>query len=134
MRLAFLAMIALTGTASAADRAIELNSAHTPMLGLPLPESEKAVYRISITKVNEKGEGTESCCGRDRARVRRTQVLAPSPQSAGEVRLHSRRKGSDRQSLPARRLGAPEPKEPPKEVKWAANHGGEDPKAACSCR
>ena len=58
MRLALLTVIAWAGTATAADRKIELNSAHTPVLGLPLPESEKAVYRISITaKVNDKGEG-----------------------------------------------------------------------------
>jgi hypothetical protein len=60
MRLTLLAVIVFATAAPAADppkKDFALRSELTPVLGLPLPESEKPVYGISLTaKVNEKGD------------------------------------------------------------------------------
>jgi hypothetical protein len=122
MRLALLAVIALAGTTSAADRKIELNSANTPVLGLPLPESEKDVYRISITaKVNEKGEG-DGVLLLDTTVPAYDELGFSAPSTAiPPVKFDCTLKFEKEvivKVFPPRRLGAPEPKDPPKEVKW----------------
>ena len=122
MRLALLTVIVLAGTASAADRKIELNSAETPVLGLPLLESDKAVYRISITaKVNEKGEG-DGVLLLDATVPVYDEFGFPAPSTpVPPLKLNCTLKFEKDvviKVVPSRRSGTPELKEELQEVKW----------------
>jgi len=127
MRLAILAAIALAAPAPAlaADppkRDIDLVSEHTRILGLPLPESEKPVYRITLTaKVDAKGEG-DGLLVLDPTAPAYDELGSPAPATAlPPVKLECSLKHVKTLTVkvfPRQRLGAPPAELQPMNVEW----------------